>query len=431
MAISLPLFPLATPGQRYSCHGCGNCCRDFTVQLRGRDVERLNRQQWTTKLGADPIVEFRGVRYLRQRADGACVFLRDDGKCEIHAQYGFDEKPLACRMFPYMLAPEVASTRMGVSFACQSVLENKGALCASQGAEAARIAKDAPETRAASTRAALARGLPAMDGELEVLERALVAWLASENPIEIRLEGFAWLADSLLVAKLDAVRAERFEELVGLLVGALPDELGHRPVAPAAPRQLRMLRSAIFARVEDPRPLAEDSPSRVRATLGQFLRHGAWKRGGESARVPAIGRATESMPTFGEVGTVGGLRASTESDEIGELIARWTRASLEGGRVWGSGYYGWDAIAGVGALALNVSCALWLAPLHAARREAGAHMHSLTDTRTPTLAGVRWAISRIDRAAGRAPWLGVWSERARLAYLAHDSGLRRLTRASL
>ena len=73
--------------QRYSCHGCGNCCRDFTVQLREDDLRRLREQRWAERLGEPVIVEFRGQAYLRQRDDGACIFWMKDGRCRIHAEF--------------------------------------------------------------------------------------------------------------------------------------------------------------------------------------------------------------------------------------------------------------------------------------------------------------------------------------------------------
>ena len=32
MAKRVPLEILDLPDQRYTCHGCGDCCRDFSVQ---------------------------------------------------------------------------------------------------------------------------------------------------------------------------------------------------------------------------------------------------------------------------------------------------------------------------------------------------------------------------------------------------------------
>ena len=95
MSVSLPILMLPVSTQRYSCHGCGNCCRDFTVQLRDADLAKLRAQQWEEKLGMPVTTEFRGTLFLRQREDGACIFLMDDGLCRIHKEYGFEEKPIA------------------------------------------------------------------------------------------------------------------------------------------------------------------------------------------------------------------------------------------------------------------------------------------------------------------------------------------------
>ena len=88
MATRVRLAILDLPEQRYSCHGCGDCCRDLSVQLRDDDLARLEQQGWERELGEPITVEFRGRRYLRQRPDGACLFLQDDGLCRIHAHHG-------------------------------------------------------------------------------------------------------------------------------------------------------------------------------------------------------------------------------------------------------------------------------------------------------------------------------------------------------
>ena len=46
------------------------------------------------------------------------------------------------------------------------------------------------------------------------------------------------------------------------------------------------------------------------------------------------------------------------------------RATVLGGRAWGSGYYGWPVVDGIQAMALNVACAAWLARALAALERA-------------------------------------------------------------
>ena len=116
MAVKLNIIQPHLREQRYSCHGCGNCCRDFTVPLRDEDIAKLDAQGWEETLGFSPIVEFRGTKYLRQRDDGACVFWLEDGRCRIHAEHGFDEKPIACQLFPFSLTPAKGGAVMAQAF---------------------------------------------------------------------------------------------------------------------------------------------------------------------------------------------------------------------------------------------------------------------------------------------------------------------------
>jgi lysine-N-methylase len=420
MSLQLPILPLATPQQRYSCHGCGSCCRDFSVQLRPVDLQRLEAQQWRTELGFDPVVKFRGQEYLRQREDGACVFLAQDGKCRIHARHGFAEKPLACQMFPYTLSPGAHATRLGVSFACGSVIANRGDLVRGQETEALRIAlRGIPESLAAAPDALLAQGMRSQAGEVESLERRLVQWMDRAQPLRMRIDGIGWMAQTLAAAKLAAVRGARWKELLDILFGALQEELAMSALQPPTKRQRAMLRGAVFARTEDPKPLAARAPSRVRATAHQFLRSVQWQFGRPRAIVPTIGIGWPCGATFGAVDAMPSAAGSDDADAIDELVTRWLRARLEGGRVWGSGAYGWSAVEGLAALALAVASVGWVARWHAAASGRSNVM----------VADMQAAVGRIDRTAGRAPWLGGAAERWRIAYLLRDNGMQRILRA--
>ncbi|MEE2972010.1 MAG: YkgJ family cysteine cluster protein, partial [Planctomycetota bacterium] len=225
MARRIPLTILDLDDQRYSCHGCGDCCRDFSVQLREEDLDRLERQGWEKEFGEPVTVEFRGRRYLRQREDGACLFLQEDGLCGIHARHGFHEKPVACRLFPFNLAPDARGTHAGLNFACQSVRANRGGTLASHRGDLERALREVPESRTVAP-PRLTRELRADVAEVDTLSTRLDRWLErSEIPLAIRLDGFAWVAESLGKASLEQVRGARLGELMDLLLQALPDEL--------------------------------------------------------------------------------------------------------------------------------------------------------------------------------------------------------------
>ena len=420
VSISLPILMLPIAAQRYSCHGCGNCCRDFTVQLREADLAKLRAQDWETKLAMPVTVEFRATTYLRQREDGACVFLMDDGLCRIHKEYGFAEKPIACQMFPFVLVPDDVRTHVGISFACQSVRENKGAELRTHIREVDRMSQSVPETRAATYSAMLADAMSAKEGELDALRMTLDRLLAREDLVmRDRFDGLAWIAANLGRAKLVEVRANRFRELVMVLASAVPAELEYLPLEAALTKQMRLLRQAVYARLEDVQVNKAKAKGRWRTVLAQFLASRAFTRG--AGPVPSVARDLLEGCDFAAISAIPTLSESADREAIDALLSRYARATLLGNRAWGAGYYGWSAVRGLQAMVLNIACTAWLARALAAKR---GHP-------TATIDDVRDALGRIDRHAGRAPWLGSVGERLRLEFFRLDDGLRRITRESI
>ena len=413
---SIPLNILPLPVQRYSCHGCGNCCRDFTVQLREEDLEKLRAQSWERSLG-DVTVEFRGRKFLAQRPDGACVFLLDDGKCRIHAEFGLEAKPLACQLFPFNFAPDAAAARVGISFACASVLANQGASLPSHMPEIRRMANAVTELT--PVRTLLDEATEATPEELQCVANALDGWIAdSKWPLAVRIDGLAWLGQQLSGARFSKVRGARLKELMETLISALPQELPLHPVDPATRAQQATLRQAAFFRLEDPKIGELRRVGRVRAILGQYMRSRAFAKG--VGRMPAMGDRWPSAD-FAAIDQVQSLLGSIEWPACEELLVRWMRATILGGRAWGSGYYGWSVPAGIQALALNVACACWLSRAHAAA----------SGRQEPLLEDVRAAIGRVDRSCGRAPWIGSRAESMRMGFLRVDDGLRRVAAYAL
>ena len=418
---SLPILMPRMDWQQYSCHGCGLCCRDFTVQLREEDLKKLEAQQWESILGEEVVVHFRGRPYLKRRDDGSCIFLKEDGLCRIHADHGFAEKPIACQVFPFNLAPGAKQIRVGVNFLCRSVQENRGAGLQTHRGDLRRFAAELPELNVAAEEAPLARGIDtASEREGQALLSVIDEWLVREDvSFSTRLDGLAWIAQSLGEARLAEVRGSRFEELVGLLGSALPGELDLLPIKAPTRRQSALLRQAAFTRTED--PMIGDGGSRrgrVRTTLSQLKRSRSVRRG--RGLTPMLSSALPSGVRFQAIEGVGPFSESPESAAMDELCLRWIRATLHGSRAWGSAHYGWSIVDGLQALVLNVACAGWIARLCSAAESRP--VAGLEDVRT--------AIGRVDRHSGRAPWLGNPVELVRLRYLRLDDGLRRVLQAN-
>lgn len=385
------------------------------MQLRAEDLARLREQRWEERLGEPITVKFRGETYLRQREDGACIFWMSDGRCRIHAEFSFEEKPIACQLFPFVLLPAREGVRAGLSFACSSVLAAKGAELRTHTAELQRMADALSEIDDNPIPPMLTDTLRAEHDELRALERTIDGWMTQRDlSLSVRLDGLAWLVSMLAQAKLESVRGQRFIELLDTLRAALPEELEFDELPPPTTRQMRLLRQAVFARTEDPKIGAVRRRGRMRTALGQFFRSRRFASGRGFA--PVIGANWPANVELSLIERISGAADEREAKAIDELITRYVRVTILGGRAWGFGYYLWPAVMGLQALILNLACIGWLARLHA----AGHHREAITHE------DVAAALSRIDRSAGRAKWLGASAERLRIRYLAMDNGLRRL-----
>lgn len=131
--MTLPIVPLPL-AERWDCHQCGFCCRGSNVPLDDMDLQLLEEQGWQQRPEfrhvqvTTPRRDGRRGQQLNQRPDGACVFLQADGLCQIHKEFGFDAKPLICRMFPLQLVLRENEAVLTVRRACPSAAADQGRL---------------------------------------------------------------------------------------------------------------------------------------------------------------------------------------------------------------------------------------------------------------------------------------------------------------
>src|SRR4051812_15457228 len=105
MAFPLVQLPVL---QNWDCHATGTCCQEYRVPLTEEEQQRIEAQGWRPEDlgGHQPFRRhgwFRPRTFLERRPDGGCVFLSPEGRCRIHERHGYETKPLACRLFPFVL----------------------------------------------------------------------------------------------------------------------------------------------------------------------------------------------------------------------------------------------------------------------------------------------------------------------------------------
>jgi Fe-S-cluster containining protein len=140
---------------RFTCTMCGSCCGGHNVGPVMGDViagladkmADLEAATQTAKglffsLGGHPDddrpADVEDSQVLCHASRGSCIFLADDRKCRIHAAYGGDAKPRACRIFPYALTATPDGIAVTIQRECRGFPEARAGK---------RLADDMPAIR--------------------------------------------------------------------------------------------------------------------------------------------------------------------------------------------------------------------------------------------------------------------------------------------
>ena len=269
----LPLF--VPPEERFDCHRCGACCRGPEgVAVSGADLVRLEGWDWSTegpRFADGPSVtrldeatgEF--TTRLRQRPDGACIFLDSDGLCLVEKRLGHEAKPLRCRLFPLRFTEWPDGERsVSVSPRCRSLhrsfergspvgVEKPVPVGAIGKEELGDLLEEAPIVVLTGESFLLAPGRPLSWPECRVLLEDLVSAANMEEP----LEALPWRV-------MRAIRR------------IYPDP---PPPFPYEGPPDTPLFEALLVAGEFLAPVARDSGRRLLAAgLEELRRYGAWRR---------------------------------------------------------------------------------------------------------------------------------------------------------
>lgn len=408
------------PGQRWSCHSCGDCCRALTGHLTDPDRARIDEHDWAAELGVPPYVRAGGSYVLNKTADDACVFLDESNRCRIHSRLGEAAKPLACRIFPFTVRPVKDGWRAALRFDCPSVIDSRGAALSSHRNEVAELAARLPHAPVTGD-AEFPGGLVATEDEAEAIYQRFVDATKPDADDGLdamsRVVGLAHVSTTLNQATFAKVRGERLHDLLDILFTTMPAEARVEREPPGRD-QLAMLRQSVLAHTEhvSVAELRAGIIGRSRKKLTQLAAARTMRRGIGTA--PLLRGFPLAKPVgFEEVFRI--AVASADRDAVSELLLRYVHGRLAGRSVFGAGYYGWPIFLGMSALWLSLAVVGWLARLHAAsvgRRELALH-------------DLRRALISVDRGITRLPSLGAASERLRTRYLLREDGACRLLRA--
>lgn len=408
--------------QNWDCHSCGDCCRSYAVPVTAAERARIEAQGWAAdpELKGRPLFETRkGETYLAHRPDGACAFLGPDSRCRIHAAHGAAAKPLACRVYPFMLVPAGDHWNLGLRLACPSAADNKGAALSAQTGAAREFAAALEATSAKGAEGAPA---PPLQGAQAVswpdvarIAAAVSRLLADDaDPFERRWRKVLFVAGTLRKARFDgggdakkAVTGGRLSEMLHVLGQAANDE---EPATAAEVRAPGWTGRTVFRQLAAVYARKDHGAERGPALRGPFRRlWSAVRFAAGTGRVPRVHAALPEGATF--------AAADAPLPALGagatELLARWHRVKVESLQFCGPTNFGLGVWDGLEALALTFPVAGWLARLLAA---GGA----------PPDAALTRAVRLADDNFGFNPLLGLARQKFALRVLSSRGDLPRL-----
>jgi lysine-N-methylase len=379
--MSLPVRTLPVV-QNWDCHVTGTCCHEYRVTLSPDEVERIEGQHWTREeLGGHAPFQHAGPFWKRQtqlnhRPDGACVFLGPEGRCRIHERFGYEAKPLPCRLFPFVLVPTGDHWRVGLRFACPSAAANKGRALPEHQADLRQFANDLArrEHLQPGSDGSLAPPPTLDSGEqldwpdtLRLVDALVKLLRLGRDPIERRWRRCLHLAQNMRKARLDAVRGGRLTELIDLLASSgeldVPASNALLPPPGWIGRILFRQAAALFTR-------KDHGPNRGLASRGRLALMGAAYRFTRGAgTVPRLHAKLPDADFARLEEPVGPLSAEAEA-----VLERYYLIKIGSLQFVAFGLPFWEGVEG---LAVTLPVILWVARMFRDRSQAEAITQAL------------------------------------------------------
>ncbi|MCX7721517.1 MAG: YkgJ family cysteine cluster protein [Verrucomicrobiae bacterium] len=401
--------------QNWTCQGCGECCRGYhLVVISAEEKQRIESQRWTKADGVDPdrMILPHGAKFrLGHKPTGECVFLDAESRCLIHARFGEQAKPLACRVYPYAIHPAGEKLVVSLRFSCPAAAANIGEPLATQ----------------LRTLQQLARLIVPGDFKTvpppPVLDKARLTWpdffrfvtrldktLAdTDAPLPLRvLRALDWLG-AVERAKFDQITGSDADEVLGALVRRAGQKLPRMPEASERPSAFGRLlfRTLVFqyARRDTLKDL--ETPLRHRREMFNAVLKFALGSGAVPAFRPGLPKAVFSAveKPWGQV-----------TPEIEAMLTRFFRVKIRGLHFCGPAYFNWPLVDGFRALCLLLPVTMWIARWLAAGETADKL----------SAAHVARALSIVDHHHGYTDQLGSGAARRRVRLLTQRDDIAKL-----
>ncbi len=401
--------------QNWACQGCGECCRGYhLVVITADEKKRIESQSWTRTDGIDPakIILPHGAKFrLGHKDNGECVFLDVEGRCRIHARFGEQAKPLACRLYPYAIHPAGEKLVVSLRFSCPAAAANLGEPLAAQLQTLQQLARliVPPGFSTVQPPPVLAKARLDWADFLRFVVRLDKTIAQSDAPLPLRLvRALDWL-NAVERARFDQINGPDADEILSALARRATQKLPDLPQSPAKPSTVArvLFRTLVFqyARRDTLKDLEMPwlhKRKMFNVALKFIIGSGyipAFRSGLCDARFAAVEK------TWG-----------TPTPDIDVMLTRFFRVKVRGLHFCGPAYFDVPLIEGFRSLCLLLPITLWIARWLAVGEGATA-LHT---------AHVARALTIVDHHHGYTEQLGSPAARRRVRLLAQRNDLAKL-----
>ncbi|MFO0935885.1 MAG: YkgJ family cysteine cluster protein [Gemmataceae bacterium] len=412
----LPVRPLPVL-QNWDCRGCSDCCRTYHVRVSEAERKVIEAQNWKDDpaiQGIEPIVYDRRIGGLRLNhgTDGVCVFLGPDNRCRIHAKFGSAAKPLACRLYPFMLIPAGDHWRVGLRYACPATVADTGRPIPEHLddlREYARIQEsDLGRPREGEPPPPLQAGQVTTWPDLFRFTAAVSGLLSAAAPIERKLRTVLAFVALMRKSQFEKVTGHRLGEFLEVVSQAILEDVPESPESIARPgwvgRSLFRQVAAVFTRKD----LGLGHGNLVeKGALGRML--AAWRFAVGRGDVPQVHGFIPPGSRFEAAERPAGAIPAT----IESLLTRYYRMKVESLQFCGRANFSLSVWDGIESLILTFPIIMWLSRVLAASGE----------TRESTL---EKALKIVDDNFGFNPLLGTFKQRTIIGLIRQKDELPRL-----
>ncbi|MFK7821525.1 MAG: YkgJ family cysteine cluster protein [Planctomycetaceae bacterium] len=361
----MPKIDLQLPTiQNWSCHNCGDCCKQHVIEITEAEKKRIEGQRWDKEAATKdkPIILTEGKTHrLAHRDDGACVFLDDKGLCRIHAKFGEPAKPLACRIYPYAFHPAGDEVAISLRFSCPSVVENKGTAVTQQ----ASVLKDIAAQVVPKDYRKLDAPLIAPGEQLEwddflQFVDMIDAVLDENVPVLVSVLRCITICELLEQGNYQSLSSVQITELLQLVahgamgsIESVPTDI--KPPRSIAKRHFRML-VAQYTRQDT----MVDAEAGFAGYWNRFKTSLSFTRG--KGTIPAV-RSEFGAADFSDIEKPFVFEDEETADEI---LKRYLKVKVQGIHFCGPAYYNAPFVEGLRSLLLVYPAVMWFARWRAA-----------------------------------------------------------------